>query len=80
MIPALQATGIINRFPGVLANDRYYFSLERGEIHALLGKNGAGKSMLMNILYGFYQQDEREICIQDQPAMPGVFHLQVISS
>ena len=67
MTLALQATGITKRFPGVLANVLVNFSLERGEIHALLGENGAGKSTLMNILYGFYQPDEGEICIQNQP-------------
>jgi len=67
MTLALQATGITKRFPSVLAGDHVNFSLERGEIHALLGENGAGKSTLMNILYGFYQPDEGAICIQDQP-------------
>jgi ABC-type uncharacterized transport system ATPase subunit len=50
MTLALQAIGITKRFPGVLANEHVNFSLERGEIHALLGENGAGKSMLINIL------------------------------
>src|SRR5215207_3793614 len=64
MTLALQATGITKRFPSVLAGDHVNFSLERGEILALLGENGAGKSTLMNILYGFYQPDEGEICIR----------------
>jgi len=55
--PVVKMSGIVKRFPGVLANDHVDFELRSGEIHALLGENGAGKSTLMNVLAGLYRPD-----------------------
>lgn len=60
--PLLEMSDIVKTFPGgVTANDRIDFSVQSGEIHALLGENGAGKSTLMKILYGIYSPDSGEI-------------------
>lgn len=66
MPPILELRGITKQFPGVLANDNINLTLEKGEIHALLGENGAGKTTLMNILYGLYKPTKGEIYINDQ--------------
>ena len=61
--PAVELIGITKAFPGVLANDRISLSVQRGEVHCLLGENGAGKSTLMGILAGMVRPDEGRIRI-----------------
>ena len=53
----LRATGVSKQFPGVLALNRVAFELRRGEVHALVGENGAGKSTFIKILGGVLRAD-----------------------
>ncbi len=66
-MPAFAMRKIVKRFPGVVANNDVDFTIEAGEIHALLGENGAGKSTLMQILYGFHSMDSGSILIDGEP-------------
>ena len=59
---------ICKSFSGVYANEDINLTVEKGEIHALLGENGAGKTTLMNILFGLYRADSGEIFWKDQLA------------
>ena len=59
---------ITKTFPGVVANDDVTLEVAEGEVHALLGENGAGKTTIMNILYGLYRPDAGRIMLKGQPA------------
>ena len=64
---SVEMRGITKRFGDVLANDRVSLSVRAGSIHAIIGENGAGKSTVMKILYGFYNADSGDILIDGQP-------------
>ncbi len=61
--PIIEMRGIQKQFGRIQANADVDFTLQRGEIHAIVGENGAGKSTLMKILYGLYRPDAGEIFV-----------------
>ena len=65
--PLLRIEGIVKSFGKVMANKGVSFDVRPGEIHCLLGENGAGKTVLMSILYGMYQPDAGTITYKGQP-------------
>ncbi len=70
MTPLLEVEGITKAFPAVLANDDISFSVNPGEIHAILGENGAGKSTLVKIIYGLLQPDAGSMRLSSKPYAP----------
>ncbi|MEB3297865.1 MAG: ABC transporter ATP-binding protein [Candidatus Sericytochromatia bacterium] len=71
MVPAVALEGITKIYPGVIANQDVDWTLEWGQIHALLGENGAGKSTLMNILYGMTVPDSGRIVLEGREVRIG---------
>ncbi len=69
MTPALELSGITKSFDGFMALSSVDFAVAPGEVHALLGENGAGKSSLMNVAAGLYAPDEGAIRINGRPAV-----------
>ena len=65
--PILSLDGIAKSFPGVRALDGVALRLYPGEVTALVGENGAGKSTIVKILTGIYQPDEGEILLDGAP-------------
>ena len=66
MPPILEVTGISKRFQATQALCDVDFSVEPGEVHALMGENGAGKSTLAKIIAGVVTPDSGEIRMQGE--------------
>lgn len=63
----LELRNITKTFGSVVANDDVSINVEKGTIHAIVGENGAGKSTIMRIAYGFYNADSGEILVDGKP-------------
>ena len=66
MTPALELAAISKSFDGRIALDQADFAARWGEVHALLGENGAGKSTMMTIACGLYAPDSGDLAIDGQ--------------
>ncbi len=62
----LELKDIVKRFPGVTALDHVQFQLKKGEIHALMGENGAGKSTFIKIITGVHIPEEGHIFLNGE--------------
>lgn len=60
----IETRNLTKRFGEFTANNNINFTVNQGEIHAIVGENGAGKSTLMNMLFGILKPDEGEIYVK----------------
>ena len=70
-VEALRLNAITKCFGELTANDAVSFSVNKGEVIALLGENGAGKTTLMNVLFGQYTADSGTVSVFGQILPPG---------
>lgn len=70
----LEVKGITKVFPGVIALNQIDLDIEQGEVHVLVGENGAGKSCLIKILCGIYQPDAGQMSYLGKPYAPASTH------
>jgi len=64
----LTMENIVKAFPGSVALDNASLSVARGEIHAIVGQNGAGKSTMMKIVNGAYRRNSGTLLFDGRPA------------
>jgi general nucleoside transport system ATP-binding protein len=62
----LELKNITKTFGSVVANDNVSITVHKGTIHAIVGENGAGKSTVMRIAYGFYNADSGEMFVDGE--------------
>ncbi|MBQ7895168.1 MAG: ATP-binding cassette domain-containing protein, partial [Oscillospiraceae bacterium] len=61
--PVIEMRDIVKKFGDFAANDGIQLTVHKGEIHAILGENGAGKSTMMNQLYGMFKPTSGDILV-----------------
>lgn len=66
----VDVSGLTKRYGGIVALTDVHFSARAGEVHALLGENGAGKSTFIQILSGAVSPDAGRLLIDGQPFAP----------
>src|SRR3954462_1779672 len=66
-LPLLEMQGIVKSFPGVRALDGVDLDVRAGEVHCLLGQNGAGKATLIKVVAGAHQPDAGHISGRGEP-------------
>ena len=66
----LALRGLTKAYPGVVANSDVSFTINKGEVHALLGENGAGKSTLVKTIYGLVIPDKGDMQLNGAPFAP----------
>ena len=62
---------VTKRFGGIIAVNEVSFGIAPGEIHAVVGENGAGKSTIMKMLAGVYQPDSGSLILRGEPVVIG---------
>ena len=72
----LEVKNITKKFGDVIALNDISLALEKGEILALLGENGSGKTSLMNVIAGIYFPDNGEIFVNGEKAKNSARNLQ----
>lgn len=68
--PLLVAEGLSKSFPGVVALKNVNFEVRPGEVNALVGENGAGKSTIIKIMAGLHAPDGGTVLVADKPLQP----------
>ena len=68
MSAALELRNVSKRYGGAIALSDVGFAVEPGEVHGLIGENGAGKSTMMKLLAGVFNDYDGEMLLRGQPA------------